>query len=380
MTIRLASSILLALLTSVLVTACSDDGNGDPIDAMMGFPDCGCAAADAGPPDAYVEPPPPFSGGEGGELRLERFQLGPDDTDAELAAQALFFENQNPPARLLDGTVITIRAELQDQGYLCGDLSDGNNFDNGASPAAQAVVDSRDYFDVGATATLTNAGDATDVITLNRFLGEEDAAAATDRSAGLVHDILYKAPETTLVKRNATYLPDIEGSDEYSTLDLEFGQTAPGEELADPATGEGTPQIFMPSAFTMTSPPEADFYTAGALVFTRGQDLELTYTPAEAAPAGWPSIMRFIAFVNDEGMVEASCWKIVTGEPDDGEFTVPREVLEYVQADPGGRAVFGRMVHAAWETQPAKARLDLIGIESKVSPGFVIQDAPPARR
>ena len=218
------------------------------------------------------------------------------------------------------------------------------------------------------------------MITLSKFLEVDDREAATDRSAGLVHEILYKAPVTTPVKRNARYLPAIMGSDEYDTLELEFGESATGDSLVDPETGEGTPQIFVPSAFTLTSPAEAGFYTSGALVFTRNQDLEITYTLAEPAPADWPTIVPFISFVNDAGTVEAYCLEVTPGEPEDGRFLVPHEVLEVVQADPGGHAVFGRHVHAAWQTVPDRTRLDLIGIESKVSPGFVIQDAPPARR
>jgi hypothetical protein len=379
MTMRLTSSIFIPLLTTVLVTACSDDDNpgtdadAAPIDADPPG-DCGCPDT---PPDAFEEEP--FLSPEGGELRLERFQLGPNDDDAELAAQAFFFEGQSPPARAFEGKAITVRSELDGKGYVCLDFSDGNNFENGKSPQAQAIADSRTYFDVGATATLANADDQTDVITLDRFLESNDPAAATDRSAGLVHDILYKAPETTPVERHASYLPAIAGSDDYPMLDLKYGQSAVGDELSD-ENGEGTPQIYMPPAFTLMSPADADFYTAGALVFTSGQDLEITYTLAEPALTDWPTIIPFIAFVNDTGMVEATCLKATPGEPEDGTFTVPYEVLDHVQADPGGQAVFGRFVHAAWETQPEQARMDLIGIESKVSPGFVIQDATPARR
>jgi hypothetical protein len=378
MTIRLGSSILLLLLPTALVTACSDDGNGggNDVDAMAID---AMAPPDASPPDGMGGDPLPFPGGEGGEFRLERFQTGPNDGDAELAAQAFFFEGQNPPSRLIGGEGITIRQEIADQGYACADYRAGIFFENGKSPEAQGAADTRTYFDVGATATLTNAEDAADVITLDRFLAADNPAAATDRSAGLVHDILYQAPESTPVQRNARYLPGIAGSNDYPELDLKFGEAALGEELAD-VNGEGTPQIFLPPAFTLTTPAEADFYTDGALVFTRGQDLEITYTLAEPAPADFPTIISFVSFVNDLGVVEATCIKAIPGAPEDGKFTVPHEVLELVQADPGGRAVFGRLIHAAWETQPKEARMDLIGIDAKVSPGFVIEDAPPAAR
>lgn len=394
MTIRLASSMLLPLVLPLLgvalVTACSDDGDGDgggdDVDAMA-IDAMAPAPPDAAPPDGPSGPfpctsatasctqyPPP----EGGEFRLERFQTGPNDGDAELAAQAFFFEGQDPPLRPIGATPIALRQGLTNLGYVCADYRAGTSFDNGKSPEAQAIVETRTYFDVGITATLTNAEEDAEVITLDRFLEADDPAAATDRSAGLVHEILYKAPESTLAQRNARYLPKITGSDEYPTLNLEFGEAALGEDLAD-ENGQGTPQIFMPSAFTLTSPAEADFYTDGALVFTRGQDLEIMYTVAEPAPADFPTIIPFIRFVNDLGQVEAACFKATLGQPENGFFTVPYEVLDVVQAAPGGIVVFGRLIHAAWYT-PTPTRMDLMGIESKVSPGFVIQDAPPVRR
>jgi hypothetical protein len=384
MTPGLTSSILLPLLITALVTACSDDGNGDDVDAMAID---AMAPPDASPPDGPSGPfpcasatasctefPPP----EGGEFRLERFQTGPNDGDAELAAQAFFFEDQEPPFRPLSATPIALREGLTNLGYTCGDFRSGYFFENGNSFKAQQAVISRTYFDVGATAKLTSAEDGAEVITLDRFLATDDPAAATDRSAGLVHDVLYKAPESTPVQRNARYLPAITGSDDYPMLDLKFGEAALSEDLAD-ENGNGTPQIFMPSAFTLRSPAEADFYTDGALVFIKGEDFEITYTPAGPAPADFPTIIPFIRFVNDLGVVEASCIKATPGLPENGRFTVPSEVLDIVQAGPGSRVVFGRLIHAAWYT-PTPTRMDLIGIESKVSPGFVIEDAKPARR
>lgn len=382
---RLALSTLLALPASMFVTACFEDGTpGNPrdggIDAMVidarGPRDCGCTNPPEDAPDPGVDP---FPSPEGGELRLERFQLGPDDTDAELAAQALFFKGQEPPLRSLSGVPISLRADLTDAGYTCLDYRSGTNFDNGKSDQAQDIADTREYYDVGATATLTNADDAGDVITLDRFLSAEDPAAATDRSSGLVHDVLYRAPVATAVARNARYLPAIAGSASYPALDLVFGESAVGEELTGP-DGRGTPQIYMPSAFTLTSPAEADFYGDGALVFTRGQDLSITYQPDPVLPTDWPTIMPFISFVDGAGMVAAVCFEISPGQLENGQFTVPYEVLDVVSAGPGGQAIFGRMVHVAWTSAPDVTRLDLIGIESKVSPGFVIQDAPRSRQ
>jgi hypothetical protein len=54
---------------------------------------------------------------------------------------------------------------------------------------------------------------------------------------------------------------------------------------------------------------------------------------------------------------------------------VAHEVPEIVELDAGGHADFGRMVCSAWIAALDMSRLDLIGIESKVSPGFLFQDA-----
>lgn len=370
MIMRLASSSLLPLLTSTLVTGCF--ANGDPGGEPDAGPDCGCPT----PPIDALEPVHPSFLPEGGEVRLERFQLGPNDADAELAVQALFFTGQDPERRSLSGTPIQLREQFLIQGYVCLDYRDGTNHDNGKSQAAQDIVDTRTYYDVGATVTLTNAGAPGDVIELGRFLASDDPANAIDRSSGLLHQILYRAPEATPVTRGASYLPAIAGSPAYSRLDLAYGQSATGDEL-DPF---GTPQIFMPPAFTLMDPAEADFYGAGALVFTRGQDLSITYDPGTPAPGSWPTIVPFIAFVNDTGMVEAYCFDMEPEEQDEGKFTVPFEVLDIVQENGGGHAIFGRMAFVAWMTVQDETRMDLIGIESKVSPGFVIQDARATAR
>lgn len=78
-------------------------------------------------------------------------------------------------------------------------------------------------------------------------------------------------------------------------------------------------QIYMPSAFVLTSPTDEEFFTSGSLTFTRGQDLTI--------------------------------------------------------AHPNGRLIVGRLVHIGWEYGRDQARVDLIGIESKRSPPYTIVDA-----
>jgi hypothetical protein len=375
-----------AFLFAGAMVGCGDDNPSDPIDA--GAEDA--AVTDGGGPDACVGMghaggciDSPFALPEHGEFRLEQFQLGPTGTGDEddLAAQAFFFTGQEPASRSLGGKLIPIRAELVALGYECQDFSDGNNFDNGFTAAAQAVVDSREYIDVGANATLTNEDDNTDVITLDKV------ANGVDLSATLTHDTLYQGSKDIEVNLGGTYTPKVAGAGGYLALDLGYGQSAPGDELADPETGEGEPKIYMPSDFQMTQPLEADFFAAAGLSFTRGQDLELTYSidaPETIGGAdGFPTIISFIGFVIDGG-VDAYCIKYNKGERDDGTFTVPYEVLEFIPADPPEPAaddfnyiLFGRFTHVAWEalnlTEPG--RLDFLGVTCLISPTWLVADA-----
>jgi hypothetical protein len=378
-----------AFLLAGSMAACGDDGGNPPVtppDAGNGtVPDAGGGGTpDATPCSGHGCPgvDSPFQLAEGGEFRLERFKYDPQNND-DLAAQAFFFSGQEPEFRSLGGTAIPIRAELEALGYECQDFSAGNNFDNGKSPQAQAVVDSREYYDVGASATLTNVNDANDVITLDKFLGETSAADATDLSAGLVHDILYKGSPDTAVSLFTRYTPEIAGSADFPSLDLKFGESAVGDEMAD-ASGNGTPQIYMPGGFTMTSPREQDFYGPQSLVFTKGQDTVLEYTLNDPEPVGqadgYPTIVPFIGFVDDNGMVNAYCLKVTPGVIDDGTFTVPFEVLDFIPAAPTtGYVLFGRFTHVAWEVQKEPVtRLDFLGVECLISAQWVVNEPAAA--
>ena len=396
MTIRAVSSTTIPRLSlplsllwaGALLTACiQGTGISDPPRMLP----------DAGVPDARPDEPldggspvpclsslsvscSPFPLPEGGEFRLERYQYDPQGTD-DLAAQAFFFSGQTPPFRSFAGIDVPLRRELVEQGYACGDYRSGDSFDNGSSPQAQAVVDTREYLDVGATARLANLANPSDAIYLEKRLASEDPAAATDLSSNLVHDILYRGDPATVVTPRARYAPAIEGSVEYPALDLKYGQSSAGDELADPY-GNGTPQIYMPGRFTMTAPAEADFYGPKSLIFTRGLDTVFYYTLSDpepvGQPGGYPTIIPFIGFVDDEGKINAYCFKVTPGTLDDGEFIVPHEVLDLIPPAPTtGYVLFGRFTHAAWESQRVPvSRMDLLGADIRISQQWEVRDAP----
>lgn len=366
-----------AFLFAGALVGCGDDGGGGGgIDAAA--PDAG--AIDAAAPDACVggghacgEVGTPFALGEGGEFRLERLQLSADGSAFYLASQAFFFKGQEPAARSLGSaeTTIPIRAEIMAEGYRCTDRRGGDLFENGASPEAQAIIDTREYYDVGASVTLTNTEDDTDVITLDRRQNE------IDLSAHLMHDVIYRGPDEQDVARNRTYKPALTtGSAQYPQLDMTYGQSAAGEKLADENTGVGDVQLYMPSQFTLTSPTDVEYFTPDNLVFTKDQDFTFTYT-AEDAPEGWPTILLFIAFVNAEGQVVASCLKTPTAEepnPDNGSLKVPHEVLAIAEQESAGAFLVGRFVHTAWEYATDRTRVDLLGIECKAAAKWAIQE------
>jgi hypothetical protein len=371
------SRIAGACLLAGSVVACGGDDDGStPIDAGGGGEPDACVGSGHG--SGCISSP--FQLPEGGEFRLERFKYDPDNND-DLAAHAFFFSGQTPDFRALAGPAIPIpRADITNQKYACYDMNRGDFFDNGKSPEAQIVVDSREYYDVGG-ARLVNADNPADVIELVSSNVSTEADDTTDLSASLVHEILFKGSPDTAVGLFSRYEPQIDGSAEYSSLDLKYGQSAAGDEMAD-SNGNGTPLVYVPSGFTMVDPAEADFYGPKDLIFERGVDKVLRYTINNPEPVGeeggYPTIIPFIGFVDDNGKVNAYCFKELAGELDDGEFIVPYEVYDFIPAQPTtGYIIFGRFTHVAWEVQREPlTRIDLVGVECLISAQWEVVDAP----
>ncbi len=151
--------------------------------------------------------------------------------------------------------------------------------------------------------------------------------------------------------------------------------------MTDPY-GNGTAQIYVPGRFTMLVPAEAELYGPKSLIFTRGQDTVFYYALEQpepvGQPGGYPTIIPFIGFVDDNGTVNAYCFEVTPGELDDGEFIVPYEVLDIIPPAPtSGDVLFGRFTHVAWEAQRAPvSRLDLLGADIRISPQWEVLDAP----
>lgn len=372
------------------MAACGDDDGNNPIDAGDE------PVVDAGAPDACVGghgegcATSPFAFQEHGEFRLEVFQTGPSGVGEEsrVAAQAFFFTSQEPTIRPFGGKPIPLRTEIAAQGWYCNDYREGLWFDNGGTPAAQMTANSREYYDVGVNATLTNASDLTEEIVLAKFESNSDPQAATDVSGNIVHDILYQGdPEEIEVEFSTQYRPKVAGSENYLGLDLGFGEAAvtppPVGELAD-ENGEGDPKIYMPSNFQITEPAEEDYFAAAGLTFVRGQDFEITYTIDEPEGAQHPQVIQFVGWIKDR-QVQAYCGgPFPASDATEDTFLIPFEVFEVIDPAPAADDEdtyfeIGRFTHAAWECQnlPQPHRLDLLGINCALSPTWQVVDAPP---
>jgi hypothetical protein len=334
------------------LAACGDDGgDGNIVDPP------GCE------PGSHGACGETFSLNEGGEFRIELFQFGVDDAtttdDWDVAAQAFFFTTDDGP-RSLDGIFNDMTQ--------CGDYRSGDNFDNGATPQAQAIVDRRTYFDVGPEVVVTPMGGG-NPITFPRRMD------AVDLSAGLTHPILYSALKEENdglideIQRNAYYTLSGVGSDDgFAGLDLGSGVSAQGEEAELAAA-------YIPPNFTMTTPPEADVYGDGvapAQIVTRGEDFRFEWTNDTPVDEGSVTNLGFIGVFNNAGGVDFYCY-----EPDGStgggvtlDATVSAELGEDAESEIDGYFLVGKFTHVGWE-DANNNRFDFLGVNCK----FVSFDA-----
>ena len=271
---------------------------------------------------------------EGADIRIETYDTGPNGASERLVAmQAMFFKEQTPPARSLEGIPIAG----------CTDMRSGILFDNGYSDGAQAIADSRTYFDVGDTFTFTNVGSSAAFVI-------PKATAIPDPSSYLTHPIGYTTdtwedglggstpPAAADVEMGQWYSMSFPGSAELSEFAPSRGETPAGV-LIDGADLKG---IYLPQVTTMISPAEADYYVH-ELPATGDMTYEWT-VPTEAANA--PNLFAFVSiFNNDTGAIDFTCI-----EPqNDGNLVVPEEVIALAPAS--GSLLWGTFTHVGWEQE-----------------------------
>jgi hypothetical protein len=255
---------------------------------------------------------------EGGEIRVEVVNY-PDGT-ATVAMQALFFEGQTPAIRPLDGI------ELGRAG--CADWTSGDIFDNGPTPEAQTIADSRTYVDKGASITLRQG-------TTDHVLDRRDDTA--DYSSFLLHDQIYLKDVVRA---------DMEVDATYEVLDLPLtdGLNSFLEEV------DGPPSIIVPRDFTITPSLTND------IEIPTGSDFTFTTDVVAADGDG-----LFVAFTNnDPGSVDYQCIELPIST---GDVIIPSAVID-AMGDTGG-ILIGTFQHNPWILEDADGdnrRIDVLGV------------------
>lgn len=329
--------------------ACGDDGGSNAPDAGS-TPEVDAMCSGHGCPGVDS----PFQLPEGGEMRIEFFQFGPNPPpplEGDLAAVQFFlFTGQDPEIR---GPGKLIEHDLE--GIDCFDVSDGVNFDNGYSEVAQAIANSRSYIDVGENVTMTDA-DGEEIV-LSKLTND------IDFSSNLTHDIIYRA-DMDFPKFNMPYTFKVAGTAEVPGLDLAFGETPFGVDRPE----SEPPTMFFPRQFTLDSPTEEEFFAG--LSVSRDEDLTISWTYEGDLDPEWPAVASFIGFGNADGQGIVGCSAAANGADGDS-ITIPTEALAL--APEGGSLLVGFFHHIGYEERQTATRFDTLGINCKAA-GFEIAE------
>lgn len=333
-------------------------------------------AADASLPDAAVVDAGPDAGGcvghtcpgtsptlalpEGGELRIELFHTGYDTSgnrQESLGGWFISFSGQLPAARPVLGPQVTSISYPGGFAY-CFDESAGDAFHSGAATLAQAIADTRSYYDVGAQVSIAGPASA--------FVLPRQSNAA-DPSTQIVHNMLYVTDPTgsASLERGAAYALDpVLPLGSFPGLNLRAGV-----DLATVTTNwPDPPAVYVPADFTLTSPTEAQFFAAGGLQIDSTADLQFTWT-APSLPAGWPAQLHFTAFYDPGFAMQYFC--VV---PDTGILVIPSGLFALPGFPAQGTIVHGALTHMGWNQHVSSSeeyRFDMVGMVSKIN-GYVL--------
>jgi hypothetical protein len=315
------------------------------------FDDPDCWGFKCSPP--WPDEPSPFESPEGGEIRIERLQIGAEEVHT--SAQAFFFLGQVPSSRDLAGPPLNFNDPHSPSDPLCFDFRKGIYFANGAAPASQEIADTRTYLDMGSTVTLTSEQTGIEIVL------DPMPPGTRDPSQKIAHMFLYLSEPEALVEPNAFYLPAIVGHPSYPTLDLHHGTFAFYDDMS-----QTSPSIHVPPDFTLTEPAEADFF-GSTMTFVMGQRLAFTWENHEATPYDAPGTISFVRFSNEDDALEVMCLAPMAT----GELVVPLEVFQ--QIPPTGKIMVGKLVHTLWVRLLDDARMDLIGLNGKAGTYTVVE-------
>lgn len=332
-----ARSLTAAALSLPLVGACGDDG--------------GVVVAPDGAPDAdnvctgHICPPPGvpvYTLPESGIMRTELFHVGnnPDGSRAEALGSWFFvFDGQSPVARgILGPTVDDIGAT----DVACFDNTAHDLLVNGYSDENQAIVDTRNYFDVGPSVAITPQGGGEPI----EMARNENAPDPTNQ---LVHDVIYLSDLSAAgaLQRNVAYdlpvLPPNETTG-FAGLDLYAGLDIPG----GVDFTQRTPSLYMPANFTMVNPTETDYYAADGLVVDSANDLVMEWTNGETPPADAPVVAQFTAFASVDGNGRPTIEYICVSPAAAGTHTIPSALFSKPGFPTAGLMLHGQLQHVVW--------------------------------
>jgi hypothetical protein len=359
----LVSALGAAAFSMTMITACGDDG-GTPPDDVDAPPDEPCVGHQCPPSNPVLMSP------EVGLLRAELYHFGanPDGTRNEaLGAWAFFFENQNPPYRSILGPVIDT---LTPTNATCFDNRVGDALVNGYSPRNQEIMDTREYFDLGPSITISPAAGGEDII-MTRYTAAADGDAARDPTNQLLHKVIYKSElsAAAALQRNATYNMPVIPPDEaigFPGLDLRGGFDIPGSQ----DFAERTPTLYVPPNFTLDN--EADFYAAGGFVIDPTVDLTMGWTidDGDVIAADWPTTAQFTAFASVDADGRPQIQYICVGPSAAGSHTIPADLFTMPDFPQSGLILQGMFAHVAWATPwgDAEGHFGYLGVNCDLGP------------
>jgi hypothetical protein len=285
---------------------------------------------------------------ETGIMRTELFHVGndADGTRQELLGSWFFaFDGQQPAARGILGPAITDIGTPDD--FNCFDNTAHNVLVNGYSAENQAIVDTRNYYDVGPSVTITPQGGGAGI----EMARTMDGADPTNQ---LIHDWIYlsdsDAAAAAALQRNVAYdLPVLAPDDAtgFPGLDLYAGFDVPGaQDFTD-----RTPSLYMPANFTMNNPTETAFYDG--LVVDRDADLIMEWANGEAPPADAPVVAQFTAFASVDGDGRPTIEYICVGAAAGETHTIPSALFAKTGFPEAGLMLHGQLQHVAWAARNA---------------------------
>lgn len=272
---------------------------------------------------------------EGGGLFFQRLQAGPaGEQPASASAWLVHFSDQVPAFRPILGPTVPDAGD-------CFAMSrrHGTYFYSGATPAAQAIGDTRQYHEHDDPLSLTGADTE---LALARAVDHDDPVA------GMRLDVAYAAsPEDGLaLPRGQSYAPSSPFDELRDGLDLVNGVAI--ERAA----------LYVPPDPVLLAPTDDELYPA--LAIDPSLDLTLTFQLDEPAP-GEPALLVMLQLWSDDGELLSMC--VDDHAP---EVAFPAALFQQPDVPESGELRVQLVNHTLWQLDGR--RFDIVAINGKRAP------------